>query len=300
LSTALPLAGELRSGAERRRLRCLTTGVGVDLGVEHQDVDVVRHRQHVVETAKADVERPAVAADQPHALRHQVVRERSEFASCPASTSVAGNRRCAARSTRVPLAAMPRFAAFGAWLEQRHQCVTERAWRPPCSSSCARAVSASTDRRMPRPNSALSSNSELAHAGPRPCGIGRVRRRRQVAAVDRRAAGGVGDQQPIAEQLRQQLEVRRLAAARAGARELEQRLQQLRALHVELRWRHRIEFRQRCEEEVEARTFAVAHFEQRRHVDRLVARIGLVLRRTDLHAQSAAGAVVGCDLEGVA
>src|SRR5690348_10607135 len=40
---------------------------------------------------------------------------------------------------------------------------------------------------------------------------------RQVAAIDGRAPGGVGDLQTVAEQLRQQLQIRRLAATRAGA-----------------------------------------------------------------------------------
>ena len=62
-----------------------------------------------------------------------------------------------------------------------------------------------------------------------------VRCGRQVAAVNRRAAGGVRDQRPITEQLRQQLDVGRLAAAGAGAGELEERLEQLHVLHV--RWR---------------------------------------------------------------
>ena len=61
--------------------------------------------------------------------------------------------------------------------------------------------------------------------------VGAVRRGRQVAAVDAAASGGVGDQQVIAEQLRQQLEVRRLAASRARAAELEQRPAQLAGLH---------------------------------------------------------------------
>src|SRR5262249_2832632 len=63
--------------------------------------------------------------------------------------------------------------------------------------------------------------------------VGRVRRGREVAAVDRRAAGGVRDEEAIAEELRQQLQVRRLAAAGAGARVLEQRLQELRALVID-------------------------------------------------------------------
>ena len=53
----------------------------------------------------------------------------------------------------------------------------------------------------PRPNSALSSNSELAQAGPRPVGVRRPRRGGQVAAVDRRAAGGVGHHHAVAEEL---------------------------------------------------------------------------------------------------
>ena len=60
--------------------------------------------------------------------------------------------------------------------------------------------------------------------------VDRVGRGGQVAAVNRGAAGGVGDEGAVAEELRQQLDVRRFAAARAGARELEQRLQQLRCL----------------------------------------------------------------------
>ena len=61
-------------------------------------------------------------------------------------------------------------------------------------------------------------------------GVDRPRRRRQVGAVDRRAAGGVGHDHPVAEELADQAEVGRLAAAAAGARELEQRLQDLAAL----------------------------------------------------------------------
>ena len=47
---------------------------------------------------------------------------------------------------------------------------------------------------------------------------GRVRRGGQVAAVDRRAAGRVGDQEAVAEELGEQPDVGRLAAAGAGAR----------------------------------------------------------------------------------
>jgi hypothetical protein len=50
----------------------------------------------------------------------------------------------------------------------------------------------------------LSSNNEFDQAGPRPALVVRPRRRRQVAAEDGRAAGGVGDHEPVAEQLGEQ------------------------------------------------------------------------------------------------
>ncbi len=57
-------------------------------------------------------------------------------------------------------------------------------------------------------------------------------RGRQVAAIDARTAGGVGDHRAVAIQLADQLEVGRFATAGAGARELEERLQQLHVLDV--------------------------------------------------------------------
>ena len=75
-----------------------------------------------------------------------------------------------------------------------------------------------------------------------------VRRGGQVAAINRRAAGRVGDIQPVAEQLRQQLDVSRLAATGACAGELKQRLQQLQVLHLAMRQLAAIHFRQAQEE----------------------------------------------------
>ena len=59
-----------------------------------------------------------------------------------------------------------------------------------------------------------------------------VRRGGQVAAVNGRAARRVRNQQTVAEQLRQQFDVRRFAAARASAGELKQRFLELRALYA--------------------------------------------------------------------
>jgi hypothetical protein len=54
-------------------------------------------------------------------------------------------------------------------------------------------------------------------------------------AVDRRAAGGIGNHQPIAEQLREQLDVGGFATTLAGAGELKERFQQLNVFHLPMR-----------------------------------------------------------------
>ena len=124
----------------------------------------------------------------------------------------------------------------------------------------------------------------------------RVRRARQVAAVNRRAARGVADQHAIAEQLRDELHVRRLAAAGAGPGELEQRQQELRTLdRVELDLRA-VDVGDR-EEEVPAGPLPRQVRDLRLHVDRLVLDLRLVLGRADVDAQAAARAIVGGDLE---
>ncbi len=64
---------KLRHGRQRRRLGRLAARVRVDLGVQHQHVYVAPARQHMVQTAVADVIGPAVAAENPNTLLHQLV-----------------------------------------------------------------------------------------------------------------------------------------------------------------------------------------------------------------------------------
>ena len=119
----------------------------------------------------------------------------------------------------------------------------------------------------------------------RPGGGGRV------AAVDRGAAGGVGDQQPVAEQLADQLEVLGLAAAAAGPensnsgwRTWEPLTVSGPSVAVQLG---------DPEEEVPALQLALQELIHRGHVDRLVLDLLLGMGRADLDADPAAGAVVG-------
>src|SRR3974390_1939270 len=57
-------------------------------------------------------------------------------------------------------------------------------------------------------------------------------RHRKVRTIDRRAAGGVGNLQAVAEQLRKQFQIRCLAAPRARPGEFEQRLEKLNTAYV--------------------------------------------------------------------
>ena len=137
----------------------------------------------------------------------------------------------------------------------------------------------------------------VAPGGAAAFAVDRVGGRGQVAAVDRRAAGGVGDDDAVAEELAQELDVRRLAAAGAGAGELEERLEHLRALDRVVGQQVAGERRDGAEE-VPAATLFVAVLLGGGHVDGLVAHLGLGLGRADLDADAAAGAVVGSHLDG--
>ncbi len=69
------LAGgrELGHRAHGRGLGLLAAGVGVDLGIHDQDVDVLAGGQDMVEAAVADVIGPAIAPDDPYTLGTQLI-----------------------------------------------------------------------------------------------------------------------------------------------------------------------------------------------------------------------------------
>ena len=57
LADALTLGSELSDSAERRSLRGLTTGVRVNLSIEHEDIYIFTRSDDVVETTVTDVVR---------------------------------------------------------------------------------------------------------------------------------------------------------------------------------------------------------------------------------------------------
>jgi hypothetical protein len=119
----------------------------------------------------------------------------------------------------------------------------------------------------------------------------------QVAAVDGGAAGGIGDDGAVAEQLREQLDVGGFTAAGAGAGELKQRLQELRVLDVVAGCRAGVAFGQ-GQEEVPVCAFGLAGAAGAMLMALRPTWV-LSLDRAGFHAQRAAGAVFRSDLQGV-
>ena len=101
LGGSLPPAANLATARARGGLGHLAAGVGVDFGVEHQDVDVAAGGQHVVQAAVADVVGPAVAAHDPHAALDQHVGQAEQ---------VLGARRRASAFRRRPEPAPARLS----------------------------------------------------------------------------------------------------------------------------------------------------------------------------------------------
>ena len=73
LAAGLAAGGELGHRAAGRRLRGLPARVGIDLRIEHQEIDVAAGGEDVVDAAEADVVGPAVAAEAPHAAADEIL-----------------------------------------------------------------------------------------------------------------------------------------------------------------------------------------------------------------------------------
>jgi hypothetical protein len=185
----------------------------------------------VVQAAEADVVGPSVAAQNPHALANQRVGDGQQVARFG---RVVAGQLLAQREHALAL-----LVDLGSVFCGRVRIAATSSSPISGASRVTSSRQTPSAGRAPRPHA----EAELGvvfkqRVGPRrpaPSGVLGVRRGGQVAAVDRRAAGGVGDIHAVAEELRQQLDVRRLAAARAGAGELKQRLQQLHVLHLRVR-----------------------------------------------------------------
>jgi hypothetical protein len=227
--TRLAGSRELSNSADRGSLGSLSAGVGVNLGIEDQDVDILAGSQSVVQTAEADVVCPAVAAEDPHGLLSEVILILQNLGGL-LGAGEPQEQQCK------PAAAGP-FSARSAMVSSHFSLLP---------SALAVAFSAHSFIRELLPDGrglrsgqvhAKAELSVVLKQGVLPCRavavlVDGVRRGRSRTAPDGGAAGGIGDVHLVAEELGSQLGIRSFAAAGAGAGELKQRLLELAALDV--------------------------------------------------------------------
>ena len=111
----LPAAANFATRRMRRRLGRLSAGIGIDLGIEHENVDVLTLRQHVIQSAVADVVRPAVAAEDPEGLLGQHIGIRDDLACERAGFALAN------LAVREPFRLIGRTGQIGAVFASREQ-----------------------------------------------------------------------------------------------------------------------------------------------------------------------------------
>ena len=78
LGSGLASRSKLRYSCSRRGFRSLATGVGIHLGIKHEDVDIAPGPEHVIETSGTDVVCPTIAANNPHVLTNERSTERTQ------------------------------------------------------------------------------------------------------------------------------------------------------------------------------------------------------------------------------
>lgn len=153
----------------------------------------------MVEPAKADVVGPAIATDEPDRFFHQIVRIASQLLGC---------------RILALLQQLPQLLDMGPLLGNRQGGIAEHLAQR-CRYGVAQARQ-QTAHPLPvlidgetEPQSELGVvfKQRVGPGRPAPVGVGGVGGGRQVAAINGRAAGGVGNQQPIAIELSQQLDI---------------------------------------------------------------------------------------------
>ena len=224
-------SSELRNGADRGSLGSLSAGVGVNLGVEDEDVDVLAGSDDVIQTAEADIISPAVAAEDPHGLLRQlvlvneglfrqladllVVNDLLELSDQGVGSGTGGGG--VGDGVEVVLAGSLQRLVLG------------------CRFDVGDITGESAADGVLTESHTETELGVVLEQGVLPSGtvallVGGVRRRGCGCAPDGGAAGRVRDEHSVAEQLGDELGIRRLAAACACAGEFEQGLLELAAL----------------------------------------------------------------------
>src|ERR1700722_680473 len=243
--------------------------------------------------AVADIEGPAVTADDPDAAPDQMINHRQKI-QCV--LCLQRQQACFQFGNPVTLRAQLEFLNLRRVQQVLHKTVSNDRCQPLQQRMGHRDVLVGGD---PEAHAELGVVLEqrVRPGGAAAFMIFGPRRYGQAAAIDGGTACGVGDLGTIAEQLGQKLEIRCFAAARASAGEFEQRFEQLDASYIG---------------EIDPGTVIDREFFEERHagllglqqrsflgqIDRLLARLAWADRRAGLDAETAAGAILDMELQG--
>jgi len=161
LAPGLPPAANLATAGARRGFGGLASGVGIDLGVEHQDVDVAAAGEDVIEAAVADV----VGQPSPPTIQTLFLTSMSATeSSCLASGEFSLRSFSFNRSTALTL--LENVGLVFLFLrEQGGDKFFSDGSRQTAQQFAGDSVCLSIDSRKPRPNSALSSKREWTMPG---------------------------------------------------------------------------------------------------------------------------------------
>ena len=240
---ALAGGGELGDRAGGRSLGGLAAGIGVHLGIKHQDVDVLVLGQHVIQAAEADIIGPAVAAEDPDGLLDEDVLVLQHFARSRARVTIAllavldpvgfplgaghvktflarGNQLLGGGFGQVRVLGVLEPFLAGQLQFRRGILDTDQFF-----NGLGQLGAALVDGQVhAEAELGVVFKQAVCPGGAVTFIVHCIGYRGGGTAVDGAAAGGVGDDHPVAEQLGRKLHVGGLAAAGAGAGELKQGL----------------------------------------------------------------------------
>lgn len=211
---ALAGCGEFGDSANRGGFRSLATGVGVNLGIKHEDVDVLAGGEYVVETAETDVVGCAVAGDNPlRALHDEVLQDHYAVAYVAAA--------CLAERNDGFEYLAGGFCAV-AVVEPFPGLLFDFCGAAVAGEGLLHEAFEAELHLLVGDGHAQTELGEVLEERVGPCGavtaeVGGVGGGGHGAGVDRGAAGGVGYHLVVAEELGYELHVGSLAATRACA-----------------------------------------------------------------------------------
>ena len=190
----------------------------------------------MIQAAEADIVSPAVAAQDPHGLLGQVILILQDLRSQSASLALAALDHTSFQSSDVILSGLIVGSAVSHGIQPLLASFLDLSGGILHSNQLLSELSQTAADSVLSQGHAQTKLSVILEQGVLPSGavaslVHSVRSGRCGTAPDRGAASGVGNEHLVAEQLSSQLGVRSLAAAAAGAGELQQGLLELAALN---------------------------------------------------------------------